>query len=70
MRRVRATESGAYSFINIPAGSYYVAAIPEDLAADWNDPATLEVLARVATRLEIKASDVKSQDLRVVKIIR
>jgi hypothetical protein len=70
MRRVRTTEGGVYSIINLPAGSYYAAAVPDELAAAWNDPSMLDALSKVATRVEITEGAVRTQDLRVVKIVR
>jgi hypothetical protein len=55
---------------NLPAGSYYAAAVPDELAAAWNDPAMLDALSKVATRVEIAEGVVRTQDLRVVKIAR
>ena len=70
MRRVRVTEAGAYSVVNLPAGSYFAAAVGDDVAAAWSDPAFLATLAQSATRIEIGAGDRKSQDLRTKHVAR
>jgi hypothetical protein len=66
-RRVRSTrisKSGEYSF-NLPAGEYYVMAIPEEQSADWQDPDFLDAASRAAARFTIAEGERKIQDLRV-----
>jgi len=63
-RSVRTSTFGEYNFTSLPAGDYYVVAVPDEDAADWRDPASLEQLARTATRLTIAEGDQKVVDLR------
>jgi hypothetical protein len=63
MRMVRATEAGVYTMRGIPAGEYFLAAIPDEDAADWQDPKLLDIIARTATRVSIVDDGKKAQDL-------
>ena len=62
------SEASRYSALNLRPGSYFVAAVPDELAAAWNDPAFLETLARVAARVTIADGEIKTLDLKTVKI--
>jgi hypothetical protein len=64
MRMVRASEGGTFFMRGIPAGDYYLAAIPEEQAADWQDTRVLDQLARDAMRLTINHGEKKRQDLK------
>ena len=69
-RRVRSTRTdraGEYS-LNLPPGDYFVAAIPEDLAADWREPQFLEEASRSATRVRIVEGERHTQVLRMREI--
>ena len=67
-RRLRMSRVGAgtggYSF-NLPAGDYYVIAIPDEQAADWQDVDFLEDASRDAIRVRIADGERKVQDVRV-----
>jgi hypothetical protein len=63
MRMVRASETGTFLIRGIPPGEYFVAAIPDEDAADWQDPRILNFLARDARRLAINYTEKKTQDL-------
>jgi hypothetical protein len=67
-RAVSLDETGHFVFTGIPAGDYDFAAIPADLRNDWQDPKSLEAIARVATRVQISETDQKTIDLRPVTI--
>jgi hypothetical protein len=62
VRSMRATAKGTYSF-TLPAGDYYVAAIREARAAEWQDPGKLESLARVAAHVHLADGDERTQDV-------
>jgi len=61
-------KAGAFSLVNLPAGDYFVAAIPIAQCDLWQDPKTLDVLARSATRTTITPGDARSVDLKTVRI--
>ena len=65
LRLSRATAAtGEYSF-NLPAGDYYVIAVPDEQSADWQDVAFLEEASRDAVRVRIAEGERKVQDVRV-----
>nr|MBA2301929.1 carboxypeptidase regulatory-like domain-containing protein [Acidobacteriota bacterium] len=69
-RRVRATrpgKSGEYSF-NMPPGDYYVLAVPDTQAADWQDPVFMDAASRIAVRVSIAEGKRKVQDLRTTEM--
>ena len=50
-RGIRADSSGAFSTAGLPPGEYFAVAINDAIASNWQDPAFLQKLARVATRV-------------------
>jgi hypothetical protein len=62
-RIARAGASGAYSVTGLPTGSYLAIAVPDEQTADWQDPRTLEMLARRSSRVEIADGQPRTQDL-------
>jgi hypothetical protein len=64
MRTARAAADGAYSIQALPPGEYYVAAVQEDLVGEWQDPALLRALAKLAQRVRIVEGEQKSVNLR------
>jgi len=66
MRSARAGRNGSYSFLGLPTGDYYVAAIKDDAYAQWQDPQVLEELARTASRVRLSDGDTQSQDLKTL----
>jgi len=70
-RRVQSetvSASATYSLALPPPGLYFLAAIPDDQAADWRNPAVLEKVAAGAERVEIRETQNMTQDLRVRRI--
>jgi Carboxypeptidase regulatory-like domain len=66
LRGVRASRSGAFSFSNLPAGDYYLVAVNDAVASNWQDPAFLAKLARLAMRVSIGDGQSISQNLTTV----
>ena len=64
---VRADKEGKFRITNLPAGNYFVAAIPDKLASNWQDPKFLESLASDATRVTVRDADKISQTLKVIR---
>jgi hypothetical protein len=68
-RRLRMTRvlpgTGSYTIAPLPAGDYYVVAIPAEFLGEWQDPAYLELLTRVASRVSVGEGEQRSQDLEV-----
>jgi hypothetical protein len=70
-RRVRTTRAdleGAYTITAMVPGEYYVAAVSEEGFADWQDPALLEALTRVARRVRVLDGERRTQDLTTAVI--
>jgi hypothetical protein len=65
MRSVRADERGAFEIRGIPAGTYFLTAIPDADLGDWQDPPLLEALARTAVSIAIADAEKKTQDVTV-----
>jgi hypothetical protein len=61
------SSSGTYRFQSLPAGEYYLVAVPADQGDAWQDPAKLAVLARSAARVTLAWGDVKTQNVTVIK---
>jgi protocatechuate 3,4-dioxygenase beta subunit len=63
VRMTRASKSGTYTFNGLPDGDYFLIAIPEEVASDWQDPRFLEAFSREATRISMVEGDKRTQDL-------
>jgi hypothetical protein len=67
-RFIRVDGSGRFTSTGLPAGDYFIAAIPSDLANDWQDPKILEAISRGATRISMSDDEHKSVDLKPLTI--
>jgi hypothetical protein len=63
VRGVRTQRAGDYS-LTIPPGDYYVLAVPDETAADWQDPEFMDAASRAAVRVRLGTGERKTQDLR------
>jgi hypothetical protein len=68
LRLVRASAAGAFFLRGLPAGQYLVAAVPDGQAGEWQNPATLELLARNAVAVVIADAEKKVQDVTSRKV--
>jgi uncharacterized protein (DUF2141 family) len=68
MRQARTSKTGTYQVTALPAGDYFVAAIPDELSADWLDPAMLPAIVRVASRISVAEGEKKTLDLRISQV--
>jgi hypothetical protein len=59
----RPSPTGAFSFRALPAGDYYLVAISDEVAGDWQNPQFLDALSRLATRVTIGEGETRTQDL-------
>ena len=64
----RTTPAGTFEISNLPPGDYFVAAIPEVVASDWELPAVRNQLIPLATRVTVGAAETRAVDLRTVVI--
>jgi hypothetical protein len=67
VRHVRVDRTGSFVVSGLPPGSYFVAAIPGEMAVGWQAAAFLESLSRVATRVEITDGSTSQITLRTVR---
>ena len=68
-RRMRSTPvgaSGTFAFMSLPAGDYFVGAIPDALLDSWKDPKVLDALSRSATRVSLAENEKRTVDLKVM----
>jgi uncharacterized protein (DUF2141 family) len=68
MRMARTSKPGTYQVSALPPGDYLIAAIPDELQNDWQDPLLLPAVVRVASRLSIGEGEKKTLDLRINQI--
>ena len=66
VRAFRATASGAFHLVALPAGDYFIAAIDESTADRWQDPGRLDVIRRSAARVTLHGGDHTALDLQLV----
>ena len=68
IRSSSTTGQGAFHVTSLPAGEYYVLAVPATDAEAWQDPAFLKQAARVATRVSLKWGQTTTADLSLVHV--
>jgi hypothetical protein len=64
-RSMRVDAAGVFKISPLPAGSYFIVAIPDEVSGDWQDPSFLDALSRGATPLTIAEGESKTLDLRL-----
>lgn len=67
LRNVRADKTGAFTIGNLPAGDYYLAAVTEKIAADWQNPEFLASLVSDATRVRLSDGQKLTQNVKVAR---
>ena len=67
IREVRTDRAGAYAAGDLPAGEYFILAVPQT-AVDWSRPGLLESFGRVATRLTLGEGESRAIDLRTTQV--
>ncbi len=68
MRQTPAPTTGTYSTSGLPPGDYLIAAVDDNDLTDDPDPAFLESIARVATKITLGDGEKKTLDLTVVRV--
>jgi hypothetical protein len=64
LRIAKADKDGRFTIAGVPAGAYFVTAVRDDVAGDWQNPAFLQGLSLTATKVTIGEGEKKVQDLR------
>jgi hypothetical protein len=54
VRRVRASPTGTFTVASPPDGEYFLIAIPDEQAADWQNPALFTTLGAIADRIHVR----------------
>jgi hypothetical protein len=67
LRNVRADKTGAFTIGNLPAGDYYLAAVTEKIAVDWQNPEFLASLTSDATRVRLSDGQKLTQNVKVAR---
>jgi hypothetical protein len=67
-KSARVTTSGEYTLSSVPEGEYFVVAVPDVDAADWQTPEVLGTLASVAGRITIAEGETRNEQLRTQEI--
>jgi hypothetical protein len=67
-RSTRVEATAAFKVSPLPAGDYWVVAIPDEVSRDWQDPAFLDALSRVASQVSLGEGEKKLLDLRVREV--
>jgi hypothetical protein len=64
-RCVRVEPTGAFKISPLPAGSYFIVGVPDEVTGEWQDPTFLDSLSRGATPVTIAEGESKTLDLRI-----
>ena len=65
LRVGKTDKEGRYRVAGLPAGNYFVTAVPDEIGGDWQNPQVLDALSRGAARVTIADGEKRAQDLRV-----
>ena len=64
VRYLRVDRAGRFSISAAPVGDYFIMALPETAAADWQDPSFLSRASQLATRVRVDEGQAVAIDLR------
>lgn len=70
LRSVRTSRTGDFAFAALPPGEYFVAALNDGIAVNWQEPGFLQRLARTATRVTVRDAQVSAQLTTMERIER
>jgi|SRR5579862_5174635 len=62
---VRVDTTGHYLVSGLPAGDYFICALPDFDPAGWSDPSQLEQLTSVSIKITLREGESKTQDLKL-----
>ena len=68
LREAAVAKNGDYRIPSLPPGDYFVVAVRDDFLNDWHDPAFLDKLSALATRVTIAPGEQKSQALAMGRV--
>lgn len=64
LRASRSSRDGSFHFIGLPPGDYFLVAVDDAAAVDWQQPKRLETLAQLAAQVTLTAGEKRSIDVR------
>jgi hypothetical protein len=64
-RCIRVEPTGAFKISPLPAGSYFIVAVSDQVTGDWQDPSFLDALSRGASPVSIAEGESKTLDVRI-----
>lgn len=64
LRAIRSSRDGSFHFVGLPPGDYYLIAVDDAAATDWQQSKRLEALAPPATQVTLAAGEQRSLDIR------
>jgi hypothetical protein len=67
LRNARPDKTGAFTIGNLPAGEYYLVAITEKIAVDWQNPEFLASLVTDAVRVRLSDGTKTTQNVKVAR---
>lgn len=67
LQSARVDQTGSYRLTGLPPGEYFVAAVRDETAGNWQQVDFLESVAGQATRIRLGAGDSQTQSLRVIR---
>ena len=62
---VRPSADGAFAFIDLPPGTYQLAAVDDVEPGEWYDPVFLQQLVAASMMLTVGEGEKRTQDVRV-----
>jgi hypothetical protein len=68
LRSSRTTENGAFKISGPPPGNYFVVAVPEEAALNWQDPKFLQAISSGASSVAIAEGEMKALELKSAKV--
>lgn len=68
MGRVPTDSAGRYTLTGLPAGKYFVTAVPIEISGRWRDPDFLASAAPKAARIDIRWGETHTQNLQLVAL--
>ena len=68
IRSARTPTTGAYRFRLLPAGDYYLVALPGSQSVAWDEPGFFQKAQRVATRVTVNPGETKTVGVKVTEV--
>jgi hypothetical protein len=70
LRAIRVDRQGQYITSHLPAGDYLLVAVAEESSGNWQDPAVLKALSRLATSIALAEGESRSVPLKTSAVAR